>query len=192
MRLSHTMRDKFASRWRMLVAVAVQILFCSRGPSTIGGLVVAVVVWEPIKCVFWRWPSAHIEQKVFERIAPPVTDTDAPSPISIPSFGVRVRTALDHCRPCPVFRGSVSQRGFAVLIPSSSTTTTVCVTASQIAGLDEATIPAITQASPTSISANMTGEFYRNKTPEAHSFEVYRSRHMSILSPARYMWERTA
>lgn len=81
----------------------VRRLFFGGCPSTVRGLVVAIIV-EPINLMQARRAMSHVGDERIKRIAPPLTDSDAPAAVSVPLLGVRIRAALDHSLPKVVER----------------------------------------------------------------------------------------
>jgi hypothetical protein len=86
-------------------------LFSERGPAAISRLISKVVI-QPVYGVLWRRGKTHVSEKILKR-KPALAHLDAPLPIAVIIFVVRIIAALLHPRPrvvglgMPLSMGSV-------------------------------------------------------------------------------------
>jgi hypothetical protein len=80
----------------------IRILFFVGGPSTIIGLIVAVVI-DAIDTVFWAWTSSHIGKKI-NVVFPSFTYFDSSSSIKGVSLAIFIKASLAHATPDHPFR----------------------------------------------------------------------------------------
>jgi len=86
---------------------SVSVLDEPRGPSTICGFVVPIIV-NAVNGVPRRWAHTHVVSEGCERLSPSLADGDtASTPIRIANHS-RVSAALNHFGPAPIFGGSES------------------------------------------------------------------------------------
>ena len=87
------------------VLTRVSSLFYGRGPSTVFGRVVAVIV-DAIKRISFFGNVSHISVEIFKRISPSITnDYSATTPIFVSGvFGIV--TSLLHMQPCSIYGSS--------------------------------------------------------------------------------------
>ena len=151
-------------------------LLRSSGPSTIGRLIISIIV-NAIKTKLGRGFSAYIEQKILKAVLPSFTDSNSSPTVVGPTLDARKRTAIFHRHPSLIFRRPLSVAPFSMLQGrnakfaqfASKATTTPCCSACQMVRKNNSLVSAVAQTVP----ASPVGAREHNQPPEAPAGEVY-------------------
>jgi hypothetical protein len=88
---------------QQLVGVHIAMLLQRRGPSTILFRIRAILIWKAVKRMVCAGTRTHIGQEGLKRGAPCVTHRDATGAIVSVCRALRIRAAIAHLIPNPVF-----------------------------------------------------------------------------------------
>lgn len=103
--VAESLSGKIESEW-LCESAFVALLLGSRGPSAVGGFVMAVVV-DPIEAMIVAGSKTHVFQECKEVRLPLNADANSSASVSGEVLKVLVSAALDHRAPHVVLRNSV-------------------------------------------------------------------------------------
>ncbi len=99
----------------------IQSLLMARGPATIAGFVVTIIV-DAIDAVFRRGSPSHIREKLFKRFTPLHANCNAPSAIIAIRYFAGILATTFHAAPRLVFRRGARSLRYAMRLTVSDRT----------------------------------------------------------------------
>jgi hypothetical protein len=150
------------------------------GPAAIAWFVVTILVWKAVNCQKWGWPSAHINNEVWEAATPTATDFDSASTVIGIAFVFLIFTASNHSGPNVILRPShaatgrtVSQSWSASLFKfSQNATATLSGSIFKIISRHIFNGSAVANTSPIEMSAGPSGSLLDKKSSEFLPYQI--------------------